>query len=318
MSVALDQVAPRAWRPSTRSPGSGLGIERGNYIAIAAPEPERAAQFAVDHMGFALVHVDAEQRHYLAAHGPDPYSLVYVPGKGGVDHVSFVVGDLAALDAAQAALHDAGITYEQIDASPLWRHEPAVRFEAFGCTTIELTSGIRLPAPPSEVLAAPAAVPGPLAFDHAILRQADVEKGIAFASGPLGLKESGRILAPDGVAILAFFRGRTLFHCFGVARSRYDGLHHYQFTLKNDRAVIAAYEAMVQDPAIEMLWGPVRHACGQNIAFYFRDALGNVVEYSSEEELILCDEAYEVLHWPVENQRATDEWGTHPPDAIRG
>lgn len=296
-----------------------LGIVRGHYIAIQAPDPQAAADFAVEHMGFSLVHVDDEGRRYLAAHGLDPYSLVYTPGAGGVDHISFVVDDLAALAHAEATLAVAGVDCERVERSPLWRHQPATRFRSLDGSTIELTPGVKIAMPMSELLTSPSApAPAPLCFDHAIMRQADVNAGIEHALDTLGLRESGRIIAPDGVPLLAFFRGSILFHCYGVARSDRNGLHHYQFTLKNDRAVIAAYEAMSKDPAIEMLWGPVRHGCGQNVAFYFRDQLGNVVEYSAEEELILDDAAYEVLHWPVQNPRATDEWGTEPPDAIKG
>jgi catechol 2,3-dioxygenase len=306
-------------RQSPRS-GSGLGIERGNYIALQASEPAAAAAFAVEHMGLSLVHVDAVENHYLAAHGPDPYSLVYCPGEAGVvDHISFAVADDAALATAEEALLAAGIRRERIDASPLWRHQAAVRFKTFDGATIELTPGVAAAAPIAELVAQPAApAPAPLTFDHAIMRQADIRSGLDCAVDLLGLRESGRILAPDGVPILAFFRGGILFHCYGVARSDRNGLHHFQFSLKNDRAVIDAHRAMSASGEVEILWGPVRHGCGQNVAFYFRDQVGNVVEYSAEEELILVDETYEVLQWPVQNQRATDEWGTEPPDAIKG
>ena len=49
-----------------------LGIDRGNYIAIQSNNPAAAAQYAVENMGFYLVHADSEGRHYLAGHGLDP------------------------------------------------------------------------------------------------------------------------------------------------------------------------------------------------------------------------------------------------------
>ena len=67
-----------------------LGIDRSNYIALHSDNPAAAALFAVEHMGFYLVHVDAEGRHYLAAHGLDPYSLVYTPGEHGRDRSYFI------------------------------------------------------------------------------------------------------------------------------------------------------------------------------------------------------------------------------------
>ena len=40
----------------------------------------------------------------LAAHGLDPYSLVYVPGEPALDHISYVVADVAQLDRAANAV----------------------------------------------------------------------------------------------------------------------------------------------------------------------------------------------------------------------
>src|SRR5262245_66272611 len=69
-----------------------LGIDRANYIAVHTNNPAAAAQYAVENMGFYLVHADSTGRHYLAAHGLDAYSLVYTPGEQGkLGHVSFVV-----------------------------------------------------------------------------------------------------------------------------------------------------------------------------------------------------------------------------------
>ena len=80
-----------------------LGIDRSNYIALHSDNPAAAALFAVEHMGFYLVHVDAEGRHYLAAHGLDPYSLVYTPGEQGrVDHISYLLKSADDLSSAAA------------------------------------------------------------------------------------------------------------------------------------------------------------------------------------------------------------------------
>ena len=67
-----------------------LGIDRANYIALQADDPAAAARFAQDNMGFYLVHVDKEGRHYLSAHGLDPYSLVYTRGQQGPSTTSLM------------------------------------------------------------------------------------------------------------------------------------------------------------------------------------------------------------------------------------
>src|SRR4029077_10245967 len=57
-----------------------LGIDRANYIAVHSNNPVAAAQYAVENMGFYLVHADSAGRHYLAAHGLDAYSLSTLRG----------------------------------------------------------------------------------------------------------------------------------------------------------------------------------------------------------------------------------------------
>ena len=100
-----------------------LRIDRGNYIAVHSNNPAAAAQYAVENMGFYLVHADGEGRHYLAAHGLYAYSLVYTQGEQGrLDHISYVVRSADDLLAAEKRLTDLGVKSERIERSQLWRH----------------------------------------------------------------------------------------------------------------------------------------------------------------------------------------------------
>jgi catechol 2,3-dioxygenase-like lactoylglutathione lyase family enzyme len=293
----------------------GVGIDRGHYIALRTPDPASATEFAAANMGMDLVHADEEGRHYLSAHGLDAYSLVYTPGENGIDHISYLLKGGDPLTAAEQ-LTAAGVSSERIDESEMWRHGPAVRFQGPGGLTIELTTGVNVDVPMNWRIDKPAVAPAPISMDHVIVRSTDPQAMIDFAAGPLGLKESGRIVRSDGVPFLTFFRSHTIFHCFGVNASEYDGMNHAQFTLKNDRAVFEAYEAMKEAGRAELVWGPVRHGCGQNITFYFLDYAGNVIEYSAEEEIILDDETYVVNEWSITDGRAVNEWGDEPPPAV--
>src|SRR5262245_46844437 len=97
-----------------------LGIDRGNYIAIQSNNPAAAAQYAVENMGFYLVHADGDGRRYLAAHGLDPYSLVYTAGEQGkIDHISYVVRSADDLLAAERRLKELGVKAERADRSQL-------------------------------------------------------------------------------------------------------------------------------------------------------------------------------------------------------
>jgi catechol 2,3-dioxygenase-like lactoylglutathione lyase family enzyme len=285
---------------------------------LSVPEPEAAADFAERLLGFSLVHVDGAGRHYLAAHGLDRYSLVYVQGEPGIDHFSFLVRSQRALARAQDALDAAGFKESTVKQSDLWRHEPAVRFSHPAGVTLELTTGVNVETLMHWSVQTPAPTPAPITCEHAILRASDVTAANEFDRDVMGLAESSRIVPPDNIPVLTFFRAHTLYHCFGTARSERNGVHHVAFTLKNDNAVLAAVDSMRDSGEVEIVWGPVRHGAGSNVAVYFRDQAGNLIEFSAEEELILNDETYEPDVWPISVDRANDEWGSHPPDAMKG
>jgi catechol 2,3-dioxygenase len=290
-----------------------LGIDRGYYIAIRSADPAAAAKFATDHMGFDLVHVDSENRHYLGAHGLDPYSLVYTRGKQGeVDHIAYVIRSASDLPKAAALLDKAGVKAEQIEHSPMWRQGAALRFQNPSGHTIQLTPGVNVDVPMASVVAEPKAIPAPITFDHAVVRVVDVNAAYEFASRVMGLRESARIVAPDEVPVLGFFRAHTIFHCYAVARSQYDGLHHMQFTFKNPSALYAAHDKMKASGKVGIFWGPLRHGPGHNIVFYFKDYTGNIVEYSTEEEIILNDATYVPRAWSITDPKAGDEWKLSP------
>lgn len=265
-------------------------------------------------MGLSLVHVDEAGRHYLAGHGLDPYSVVYVPGdRRTLDHVSYIVRDLTMLHSAAAILDAAGQQNSGVQESDLWRHGPTLRFHSPAGHTFELTVGVNVPTTMASLISPPRCMTGTIGLDHAVVRVTDVEAELTFAAGPLGLRESARIVVPDVGPALTFFRAHTLYHCFAIARSGSVGVHHHQLTLKDGPAVFQAYEAMRGSGEVDIVWGPVRHGPGHNIAFYIRDQIGNFVEFSAEEELILDNESYRSQIWSVNNQRSMDEWGTLPP-----
>jgi catechol 2,3-dioxygenase len=318
--MAAPLTAPAAREVPIAAPAStgssSLGIQRTHYVALRCADPAAAAHFAAGSMGFDLVHADSAGRHYLAAHGRDRYSLVYTPGNAGIDHISYIVADLAALDVAAELLAQANVACERVEQSPLWRHQPALRFHTPGGHLIELAPGVNVDAPMAALTSRPSAVPAPISCDHVMPRSVDVAAEMAFATGPFGLRQSSQVDAPGVGPVMGFYRCHTLYHCYAVARSRETGLHHVQFTLKDAPAVFAAHEHMAADPNVELVWGPVRHGPGHNVAFYFRDHVGNFVEYSAEEEIILDNDTYAPQHWSTADQRAHDEWGSQPPAAF--
>ena len=168
---------------------TSLGIDRANYIAVHSKDPAAAARYAVEHMGFYLVHVDKDGFHYLGAHGLDPYSLIYTPGEqGAVDHISYVVRSAADLAGAEAVLTKAGVKTERVERSSLWRHGPSLRFKNPSGQVIELTPGVNVDVPMAALVAEPRPTPGPICLDHAVVRSVDVGAAFEFATRTMGLR----------------------------------------------------------------------------------------------------------------------------------
>lgn len=292
-----------------------LGIERPQYAALTTPDPERAARFATDVMGFTVAHVDSAGRHYLRGHGADAFSLVYGPGDHGIDHLGYLVATRETLDRAHAALDEQAVE-ARLDESPdIWAGAPALSFRTPAGFVLRLTTGTDVRAPMAATTPEPERVPGPICCDHIVPRTPHMEQEMAFAERVLGLRLSAQIVAPGAGAVIAFYRGSLLFHCLAVARSSSTGLHHVQFTVKSPLHLYAAVER-IREAGGEIIWGPVRHGPGHNIAVYFRDGAGNFVEYSCEEEVIFDDASYQPREWSAADQKSMDEWGSQPPSVF--
>jgi catechol 2,3-dioxygenase-like lactoylglutathione lyase family enzyme len=291
-----------------------VSIDRAQYVALRVPDPEAAARFATDHMGLTLA-AQRDETFYLRGHGLDPYCLSYTAGPdSGIDRIGYLVADDATLHDSQAQLDAAGVPVQTVE-NPAHRDQPphrSLRFTIPGRYTVELNSTGQSGMPMAQRIPPPEAVPGPISCDHAVVRSGDMPGMYTFMTGSIGLKESARIQDPDEQDVITFLRGKTLFHCFAYAHSAYHGLHHLQLTVKNPPALYAAYEAM-QTEGVRMVWGPVRHGPGHNIAFYFFDADDNIIEYSCEEEIILDDDTYTPRTWSTTDQKSLDEWGSAPP-----
>lgn len=297
-----------------------LGIQRLGHVALTATDPEAAAAFATQRLGFTLVGTGADGSRYLAARGLDPYALVYVPGDGpGLDHAAYVVPDAAALQAAAAALEARGVDV-QPHAGDGPEDGPAVRFSTPAGHRLELVVGEGTQVPVGHLAVPPQEAPAPICPDHIGVGAADFGAELAFATEALGMVASNRVLAPDGSPVMTFLRfpGRLLYHQLVVAATPAPVLHHMQFTLKNLDSFYATYRAL-RGAGVEVQWGPLRHGPGHNVAFYFQDGAGAWFEYSVEEEIILDDEHYVPRTWSVEDPHVIDEWNSGPPpEALMG
>lgn len=295
-------------------------IQRLNYLALNAPDPVAAAEFAAEKMGFTLAHEGEDGTRYLKGNGPDPYSLAYKQGDGGMHHASYLVG-ADELEADAKTLEDAGIEVERLQAGAEWELPASVRFRTPAGHLIELTTGAETPIPIAHMIATPnGSPPAPVVCDHVGLGAPEFETEDDFWTQTVGLLRSNRVMASEEMQVMSFLRapGRYLYHCVVVVRDEKPEMHHYQVSLKSVDQFYEAYEAL-KEKGVAIEWGPLRHGPGHNIAMYFQDGAGHWVEYSVEEEIILDDEHYVPRTWTVADPNVVDEWQSGaPPSGLMG
>jgi catechol 2,3-dioxygenase-like lactoylglutathione lyase family enzyme len=155
---------------------------------------------------------------------------------------------------------------------------------------------------------------GPLKFGHVANRVQDVQKQSAFYTDILGFRMSDWI--GDH---FVFLRCSPDHHTVNFVRFDQPALHHIAFEVKDWAELQRGCEILAKN-GIQLVWGPLRHIVGHNIAAYHRNADGVRVELFCEMDL-MKDEAlgyweprpwHEEMplrpkHWPKDTWRSA--WG---------
>lgn len=155
---------------------------------------------------------------------------------------------------------------------------------------------------------------GPLKFGHVANRVHDVQKQAAFYTDVLGFRMSDWI--GDH---FVFLRCGPDHHTVNFVHYEQPALHHIAFEVKDWAELQRGCEILAKNK-IQLVWGPLRHIVGHNIAAYHRNADNVRVELFCEMDL-MKDEAlgyweprpwHEEMplrpkHWPKDTWRSA--WG---------
>jgi hypothetical protein len=78
-----------------------------------------------------------------------------------------------------------------------------------------------------------------------------------------------------------FLRCGADHHTINLLAGDYSAVQHFAFELADVSHISAACDALAREQE-EILWGPLRHGCGHNIAIYHFDPEGLIIEHSAE------------------------------------
>jgi catechol-2,3-dioxygenase len=265
------------------------------HVALRVPDLDACLDHAERVLGLHTIERTADEV-FLTCGGPHHVLHLIRDAEASVDHIGLVADGEDGLERLTTRLSDEGISAERsarygahVDRSVAFRSPEGFTFEVYtGMANVShayQTTGIR-----------------PRRLGHVNVRTSDPGRLAAFLERVLGFGVSDVI--GDGAAF--FLRCNHDHH--GVAVSTGPGLlHHYAWEVRDVSELVRLCDHL-DDCGVEVLWGPVRHGAGENIAVYHREPSGAVVEHYTDMERIYDDGRFRSGHWAAEDPRWLSRW----------
>jgi catechol 2,3-dioxygenase len=141
----------------------------------------------------------------------------------------------------------------------------------------------------------------PSHFGHVNLHVPDVDGAVAFLRDVLDFRISD-VIEGRGV----FLRCNSEHHAIAYLEGR-GVLHHHAWAVPTI-GDLARLGDVIDDEGGTLLWGPLRHGAGDNIAVYYAEPCGAVVEVYADMEEIRDDLAFQARRWSNDDPRWWSRW----------
>ena len=271
------------------------------HVAVAVPDYEPAVEFNRGVWGLTPVANDEDVSFFAAEASPEQYILrVRRAPEKRLDLIAFGAEDAASVDALAERLIAAGI---RIDREPVALDTPGggygFRFFDPEGRLVEVSSDVTQrgarPLEPRESI--------PQKLSHVVINSADILGTKAFYEQHLGFRLSDWL--EDH---MCFMRTRIDHHILAISSGPHVALNHISFEMRGIDEYMRGSGRLIRH-GNKPLWGPGRHGAGDNTFTYFLDPNGNVVEYTTELEKVIDDEAWVPRRFEA-TPEAADQWGT--------
>ena len=251
-----------------------IQARRLGHATFSTPDMERQLDYWSNILGFVVAHRAKDRIDLATKFGHETITLV--PGPPAIlQRLSFQVAPGSDLGELSARLAEHGVTSERAsDISPGVRQ--AITFTDPKGTLIEVYADYNLLADDARD-----PVITPLKFGHIAYRVNDPKKITDFYCDVLGFRMSDWI--GDH---FSFLRCGPDHHTVNFARYKEEKLHHIAFEMKDVAAIHRASDYLAKNK-IQLVWGPIRHIVGHNIAAYHRNPDDIRVELYCELDLML-------------------------------
>lgn len=276
------------------------------YVGLAMPGYQRSLAFYEQIWGLYRVADDGHIAFLGSVGSPEPFIIrIRADGRSRTDVIGFGARDAAAVDALAGALAADGV---RLVSEPARLDSPGggygLRFFDPEGRVIEVSADVA-PKPFRELVPRESV---PRKISHVVVNTPDVAGLKAFYEGHLGFRLS------DWLAdSMCFLRCSTEHHNLAIAHSPAPTLNHVSFEMRGIDEYLRATGRLIR-AGYKPLWGPGRHSAGDNTYAYFADPDRNVMEYTTELELITDEDAWVPRQWSMQDVYA-DRWGTAGPGA---
>jgi catechol 2,3-dioxygenase-like lactoylglutathione lyase family enzyme len=245
-----------------------IKAKRIAHLTLETPDLDRQLDHYERVIGLKTIHRDTNSAQLATKLGQ--LALILRSGEApDCTSLAFEIGPDTSLDEAAHRLSDHGVLCERrTDAYP---GIPALlAFTDPKGSVIELFSrGAFLK---SDIVSGI----GPHKLGHLAFVVDDPKKLADFYADVLGFRVS------DWVEdFFVFMRCGPDHHTVNFLRGAPTKMHHLAFELRDAAHLVESCEVLGRN-ATTILWGPVRHGPGHNIATYHRDAAGQIVELFAE------------------------------------
>jgi catechol 2,3-dioxygenase-like lactoylglutathione lyase family enzyme len=280
-----------------------IQVRRLAHATFGTRDIDREVDYWTKVIGLSLVHRDKDRAFLATKLGQEAIALERgEPGQ--LKRIAFQVAPGTSLREVEAGIAEHGIkTERRSDVSPGVKE--VVTFTDLKGTALDICAEYQFADDDGLQLGIM-----PIKFGHLAYRVNDPKKHTDFYCQVLGFKVSDWI--GDR---FSFLRCGPDHHTVNFARYAEEALHHIAFEVKDAGALNQACDFLAKS-GIHLVWGPIRHIVGHNIAAYHRNADDIRVELFCELDL-MKDEAlgyFDPRPWHEDRPQRPKVW---PDDTLR-
>jgi catechol 2,3-dioxygenase-like lactoylglutathione lyase family enzyme len=275
-----------------------IRAKRLGHVTFETRDIDRATEYYVNVVGLKLGARDANRAYLVSRMG----QLSVVLEKGSVDRcskLSFEISPTVDLESGKRLIAEHGLAVEAAsDAQP--GIKKLLSFKDPKDTTIELfTEWSFLDAGGADTKGVGAYRLGHIAFFCHSPQQM-----VEFYAKVLGCRLS------DWIGdYFAFMRCGHEHHAVNFLRGDTQQMQHFAFELRDNSHLLQACDVLGREHK-EILWGPVRHGPGHNIATYHRNPDDQIVELFCDMDVVADEELnyFEPRPWHRDRPQRPKVW----------